>query len=137
MQDASNDLDEMGRLLRAMRSTRIFKARAFTWRTDIDPSELGPLLMDDRITVDISGLHYSVFLYESMLLCCVEGVDDAQVEDEHPRYPVRAWELGPALKGTTPLNLVHAIPTNRLKVLRCDGSGMYICSILVTVHNVG
>ncbi|KAJ7657789.1 TKL/TKL-ccin protein kinase [Mycena polygramma] len=128
LREASDNLDEMGRLLRTMRSTRIFKGRAFTWRADVDPSELGPLLLDDVLGVDDSGqpCQYSVFLFEMMLLCCTERVDkQRQADEEPPQYPVRAWELGPALQRTTPLDLVHAIPTARLKVLRLSDSNTF------------
>ncbi|KAJ6476375.1 TKL/TKL-ccin protein kinase [Mycena sanguinolenta] len=123
LQETSENLDEMGYLVRTMRSARIFKGRAFKWRADVDPSELGPLLLDDLFNVDVSGkqTEYSVFLFEMMLLCCSdESKRDA--DDEPPRYPLRAWELGPALQRITPLNLEHAIPTSRLKLLRLSDS---------------
>jgi hypothetical protein len=125
LQETSENLDEMGHLVRTMRSTRIFKGRAFTWRADVDPSELGPLLLDDLLSVEVSGKHiqYSVFLFEMMLLCCTDTEDLDRPTDEDPyQYPVRAWELGPALQRMTPLNLVFAIPTPRLRVLRLTDS---------------
>ncbi|KAJ7278948.1 TKL/TKL-ccin protein kinase [Mycena rebaudengoi] len=122
LQETSDNLQEMGQLLRTIRSARIFKGRAFTWRSDIDPSELGPLLLDDRLPVNAAGLHYSLFLFEMMLLCCTEDVDKRETEEEQYQYPVKAWELGPALQRTTPLNLVHAIPTPRFKLLRMTDS---------------
>ncbi|KAF7345015.1 putative TKL/TKL-ccin protein kinase [Mycena venus] len=125
LQETSENLDEMGHLVRTMRSTRIFKGRAFTWRADVDPSELGPLLLDDMLSVEVSGkrIQYSVFLFEMMLLCCTDSEDlDKQVDEEPYQYPVQAWELGPALQRTTPLNLVFAIPTPRLRVLRLTDS---------------
>ncbi|KAJ6542835.1 TKL/TKL-ccin protein kinase [Mycena capillaripes] len=130
LREASDNLNEMGHLVRTVRSTRIFKGRAFTWRADVDPSELGPLLLDDVLGVDVSGIHcqYSVFLFEMMLLCCTtEDLDrrPAQADEEPYQYPVRAWELGPALQRTTPLNLVLAIPTPRLRVLRLSDSDTF------------
>ncbi|KAJ7145696.1 TKL/TKL-ccin protein kinase [Mycena epipterygia] len=125
LRETSENLDEMGHLLRTMRSARIFKGRAFTWRADIDPSELGPLLLDDILAIDVSGYQYSVFLFEMMLLCCSEGTDKRQGDEEPYQYPVKAWELGPALQRTTPLNLVHAIPTPRLKLLRLSDSDTF------------
>ncbi|KAJ7255043.1 TKL/TKL-ccin protein kinase [Mycena haematopus] len=124
LQETSENLDEMGYLVRTMRSARIFKGRAFTWRADVDPSELGPLLLDDLLSVDVSGMRiqYSVFLFETMLLCCTDDLGKRQADDEPYQYPVRAWELGPALQRTTPLNLVYAIPMPRLKVLRLSDS---------------
>ncbi|KAJ7688619.1 kinase-like domain-containing protein [Mycena rosella] len=127
LQETSDNLDEMGHLLRTMRSARIFKGRAFTWRADIDPSELGPLFLDDLLAVDASGsgLRYAVFLFEMMLLCCSEGAADRPDDEEPYQYPVRAWDLGPALQQTTPLNLVHAIPTPRLRLLRLSDSDAF------------
>jgi hypothetical protein len=113
-----------------MRAARIFKSRAFTWRANVDPGELGPLLLDDVLQVVAGSGHgqYSVFLFEMMLLCCTDAEDavdqDGQAQGEEAyEYPVHAWELGPALQRTTPLNLVHAIPTPRLTVLRLSDSG--------------
>ncbi|KAF8169113.1 hypothetical protein K438DRAFT_2024728 [Mycena galopus ATCC 62051] len=124
LQETSENLDEMGFLVRTMRSARIFKGRAFTWRADVDPSELGPLLLDDLLGVHVAGMHmpYSVFLFEMMLLCCTEDFGRRQADGEPYEYPVRAWELGPALQRSTPLNLVHAIPVPRMKVLRLSDS---------------
>ncbi|KAF8216912.1 hypothetical protein K438DRAFT_1798017 [Mycena galopus ATCC 62051] len=109
-------------LVRTMRSARIFKA--FTWRADVDPSELGLLLLDDLLSVHVSGMHmpYSVFLFERMLLCCTEDFGGRQADGEPYEYPVRAWELGPVLQRSTPLNLVHAIPLPRMKALRLSDS---------------
>ncbi|KAJ7085379.1 TKL/TKL-ccin protein kinase [Mycena belliarum] len=132
LQEASENLNEMGHLLRTVRSARIFKGRAFKWRADIDPSELGNLLLDDVLAIDTasSGQRYAVFLLEMMLLCCIdsEGATDRgpQQDNEDPYpYPVRAWDLGPALRQMTPLNLVHAIPTTRLRLLRLSYSDTF------------
>ncbi|KAJ7157940.1 TKL/TKL-ccin protein kinase [Mycena crocata] len=118
LQETSDNLNEMGHLLRTIRSAPIFKGRAFTWRADIDPSELGPLFLDDLLAIDVPGSQYSIFLFEMMLLCCIEDVDQRQTSEDPYQYPVRAWDLGPALQRTTPLNLVHAIPTPRFKLIR-------------------
>ncbi|KAJ7803843.1 hypothetical protein B0H14DRAFT_3486956 [Mycena olivaceomarginata] len=84
----------------------------------------------ELLGVDVSGrqVQYSVFLFEMMLLCCTEEFDRRQVQaddTEPPLYLVRVWELGPALQRTTPLNLVHAIPTTRLRVLRLTDSDTF------------
>ncbi|KAJ7619635.1 TKL/TKL-ccin protein kinase [Roridomyces roridus] len=95
--ETSENLNEMGHLLRTMYSSRIFKGRAFTWRADIDPSELGPLLLDDLLAEDPAGTqHFAVFLFEMMLLCCTEGAAAATEEEQGQyQYPVRPgiWAL--------------------------------------------
>ncbi|KAK6977031.1 putative TKL/TKL-ccin protein kinase [Favolaschia claudopus] len=128
LREASENLDEMGRLVRTMRSTRIFTGRAFTWRADIDPSQIGTLLLDDVLGVNVSGTQgkYSVFLFEMMFLCCTEELDREQADDQlYSEYPVRAWAFGPALQQKTPLHLVLAIPTSRLKLLRTSDGDMF------------
>ncbi|KAJ7500959.1 TKL/TKL-ccin protein kinase [Mycena galericulata] len=139
LQQTSQNLDEMGRLVRTMRAARIFTGRAFAWRADVDPRELGALLLDDVLPLAVAGdagsqnqqhdsCNHSVFLFEMMLLCCTEGAapapmtPDAEGEPSRDAYPVRAWDFGPALQRTTPLNLVHAIPTARLRLLRYSDS---------------
>ncbi|KAF7368574.1 putative TKL/TKL-ccin protein kinase [Mycena venus] len=129
-EEMSENLDEMGHLVRTMRSARIFKGRVFTWPADVDPSELGPLLLDDLLSVDVSGTHvqYSVFLFEMMMLCCTDVDADSperRQNDEPYQYPVRAWALGPALQRTTPLNVVHAIPMPHLRILRVSDADTF------------
>ncbi|KAF5333811.1 hypothetical protein D9758_015233 [Tetrapyrgos nigripes] len=41
-------------------------------------------------------------------------------EGHLPRYPIRSWELGSALRKKTPLNLIYTIPTAWMKVLSVD-----------------
>jgi hypothetical protein len=119
-------MDELSWHMRTVRCCNILKARAYVWN-GTDPDELGALILDDRLIVDeTSGLQYSLFLFETMMLCCLEGVDVPQVEGNVPIYPVQPWELGPALRRTTPLNLVHAIPTRHLKILRHCETGDYL-----------
>lgn len=128
LRDTSENIHEMGWHLRTSRSALVLKGRAYIWDHAVDPSELGPLLLDDRLLVGGTEMYYSVFLFESMLLCCLEGPDKL-VENEGQlatRYPLRPWELGPALRRTTPLNLIHAIPTRDLKVLRYGESGRFL-----------
>ncbi|KAJ7191639.1 TKL/TKL-ccin protein kinase [Mycena pura] len=138
--DTAANLDEMGRLVRTLAAARIFKGRAFAWRADVDPAELGALVLDDVLAVAVDGdgdgdgdgaglVAHAVFLFETMLLCCLEDAQaqegDADADAEPYEYPVRAWELGPALQRATPLNLVHAIPTARLRLLRLSDSDSF------------
>ena len=134
MQNISENIDKIGRQVRTVRSNRILKGRAYIWN-GIDPGELGMLLLDDCLVVNSSGLQLSVFLFSTMLLCCAEGIDKEQVEEYVPCYPIAPWELGPALRRTTPLNVTHAIPTSHLRTLRWTDSGMYVCYVwLAYIH---
>ncbi|KAJ7166663.1 TKL/TKL-ccin protein kinase [Mycena filopes] len=136
--ETSTNLNEMGLLVRTMRASRILQQRAFSWQKGVDPAELGPLLLGDVLGVVVSNSaaahsnppqQYAVFLFEMMLLCCEEMVVTAAADDGEEgggcEYPVPAWELGPALQRLTPLNLVHAIPTPRLKLLRISDSDSF------------
>lgn len=111
MQDASDTIDEMSRQIRTMRCSSILKARAFLWDPD-SPSETGSLLLDDTLLVSEIGLSYSLFLFDTVLLCCLEEIGS---ECKSSRYPVEPWELGPALKGTSMLSLAHSIPTQAIR----------------------
>ncbi|RDB14785.1 Serine/threonine-protein kinase STY46 [Hypsizygus marmoreus] len=149
LRDVSTTLHEVRSQLRTMRSVRILRARAYIW-TAPDPDELGVILLDDCVYVDGDGVGWvagrwkkggtkmcAVFLFEEMLLCCREGPKNAGAgEDGDGRgeregggqeYPIRAWEVGPALKGTAPLDIVHAIPTACLQGVCCpDASSIEI-----------
>ncbi|CAK5271870.1 unnamed protein product [Mycena citricolor] len=126
--EVSNNLDEMGNLLRTMKAAGIFQGRAFSWRSDVDPNELGPLLLDDLVDMQAPTSRRSLFLFEMALLCCTEEVDGESThleQQENVRYPILAWELGPALRKSTPLNLVCVIPTARMRRLRlCDSDSI-------------
>ncbi|KAK0213720.1 TKL/TKL-ccin protein kinase [Armillaria fumosa] len=116
MRDASDTIDEMSRQIRTMRAAKILKARAYLWDSESDPDSLGLLLLDD-VFMEASGTRYAVFLFETMLLCCLDGAGDRRPA----RYPTKPWELGPGLREKSLLNLVHAIPTGSLSVLRVTG----------------
>ncbi|KAF9074431.1 hypothetical protein BDP27DRAFT_1317072 [Rhodocollybia butyracea] len=136
MRDISSGIDEMSSEVRTLRAVRILKGRAFRWRSasggSIDPSDMGRLILDDQLQLEdtetTSGSSlYQIFLFEAMLLCCLDGSNQTNNWDDEgwmssARYPIRAWELGPALKRAAPLNLVYAIPTNELQELRLFGS---------------
>ncbi|KAK0471351.1 TKL/TKL-ccin protein kinase [Armillaria novae-zelandiae] len=113
MREASDTIDEMSRQIRTMRAAKILKARAYLWDGESDPDSLGLLLLDD-VLIEASGTRYAVFLFETMLLCCLDGAGDRRLA----RYPTKPWELGPGLREKSFLNLVHAIPTGSLSVIR-------------------
>ncbi|KAK0201152.1 TKL/TKL-ccin protein kinase [Desarmillaria ectypa] len=116
MREASDTIDEMSRQIRTMRAAQILKARAYLWDSEIDPDSLGSLLLDD-VLMEASGTRYAVFLFETMLLCCLDGAGDRRPA----RYPTKPWELGPGLREKSLLNLVHAIPTSSLAMVCITG----------------
>ncbi|KAG6831740.1 hypothetical protein H0H87_004009 [Tephrocybe sp. NHM501043] len=123
MDDISETMDEVGLQLRTMRSARILKGRAYVW-TAPDPEDLGILLLDDCSMNSESKERYSLFFYESLLLCCTEGFDRRAAKPAEQVYPIYAWEMGPALRRTSPLDIVHAIPVSQLDSVYCPDSGV-------------
>ncbi|KAJ8090389.1 hypothetical protein AAF712_006676 [Marasmius tenuissimus] len=121
-------VDEISRQLRTVHAAQTIRKRAFKWSNAIDPDELGSLLVDDTLILQESGQLHDVFLFEAMLLCCAIGPKSKRDErydapnEYAPVYPIRSWVSGPALRKTTPLSLVYAIPTANVKVLRILGS---------------
>jgi hypothetical protein len=102
---------------------------------DILSWDLGSLILDDRLSLKVldvgkgNGLVYSVFLFERMLMLCLEVDEEGEFnravgnrmgrsQTVDFRYPVMPWEYGLALRSDKMLNLVHAIPTKALRVLR-------------------
>ncbi|KIK57557.1 hypothetical protein GYMLUDRAFT_46128 [Collybiopsis luxurians FD-317 M1] len=135
MSDISSGIDEMSWELRTLRAVKILKGRAFHWRspaspipgTIIDPSELGMLIFDDQLVVQDTAASdpvvFQIFLFDTMLLCCLDETrsrNENRIEDDTGslRYPIRAWDLGPALRSSAPLNLVYTIPTKEMRKLR-------------------
>lgn len=116
MREASDTIDEMSRQIRTMRAAKILKSRAYLWDSERDPDSLGLLLLDD-VLMEASGTRYAVFLFETMLLCCLDGAGYRRPA----RYPTKPWELGPGLREKSLLNLVHAVPTNSLSTVRTTG----------------
>lgn len=116
MREASDTIDEMSRQIRTMQAAKILKARAYLWDSERDPDSLGSLLLDD-VLMEVSGTRHAVFLFETMLLCCLDGAGDRRPA----RYPTKPWELGPGLREKSLLNLVHAIPTSSLSAVRITG----------------
>ncbi|KAL0570232.1 hypothetical protein V5O48_011740 [Marasmius crinis-equi] len=128
LEEIFSTVDEISRQLRTMHATQIIRKRAFKWPNTIDPDDHGNLLMDDTLILKESGKVHDVFLFETMLLCCSivpksRRDDQTEAANEYaPVYPIRSWVLGPSLRKTTALNLVYAIPTANVKVLRILGS---------------
>ncbi|KAF4568460.1 hypothetical protein EYR36_010471 [Pleurotus pulmonarius] len=118
----SDDLYELGASARtSLAASKLIKC-AYKWNS-IDPRDLGILLLDDHLCTGSSGEQLSVFLFEKMLLCCSQASSDqegTQVElAVFDSYPIADWEIGPALRSNTLLNMVHAIPTEHISALRC------------------
>lgn len=107
-------MDEVGCQIRTFRCMETLRNRSYIWSAP-DPDKLGSILLDDVVVVNANkGLQYSVILFEELLLLCQEGkgfIDEKRYEQA---YPIYAWEIGPALKRSTPLDIVHVIPTSRL-----------------------
>ncbi|TFK27549.1 TKL/TKL-ccin protein kinase [Coprinopsis marcescibilis] len=113
----SETIDEVGMELRTIWACRHLRTRLGSLRA-LDLDGLGTAILDDRIMVDpISGLHYSIILFHTLLLCCREKEHSSRCGDA--RYPTKSWELGPALSATSSLNLVFAISTKSLTTLHC------------------
>lgn len=120
MVDISETMNEVSYQLRTMRSVRILRARAYIW-TAPDPDELGSILLDDCLVVNSTkGMHYSVFFFEALILCCREGFNRLEEKSYAPSYPIHSWEVGPALRRQTPLDIIHAIPTSNLENVSCN-----------------
>jgi len=115
----SNSLSDVGRALRSMWCFNMLSLRLGPQVEQLDDS-LGNILLDDRVLINpTTGQYYSVFLFEKMLICCTEhrGIDF--VDLSHARYPIRPWEVGPALSEQCALAIVLSIPTINLQSLHC------------------
>ncbi|KAG9217667.1 hypothetical protein CCMSSC00406_0003644 [Pleurotus cornucopiae] len=118
----SDDLYELGTSARTSLASSKLRKRAFKWNS-IDPGDLGLLLLDDHLCTGSSGEQLSVFLFEKMLLCCSQ-ISNEQEGSQVARmvfdsYPIADWEIGPALRSNTLLNMIHAIPIEQISALRC------------------
>ncbi|KAF5333797.1 hypothetical protein D9758_015248 [Tetrapyrgos nigripes] len=86
MSQISSAIDKMSWQIRSIQALRTLNQRAFHWNASIDPSQLGNLLVDDQFKIyeadsgtglkpkpkDEDAKTYQVFLFETMLLCCLE-----------------------------------------------------------------
>ncbi|KDR83111.1 hypothetical protein GALMADRAFT_113318 [Galerina marginata CBS 339.88] len=121
----SQNLAEVGRELRTMWCFNMLGPR-FGSFNPLDEDQLGNVLHDDSLLVDpASGQYYSVFLFERMLLCCSDHRRSDMVDLGHTRYPVKPWEIGPALSQRHPLIIVLSIPTSSLKSLHCIDAAIF------------
>lgn len=116
MYQLSETINEVGIELRTMWTCRRLPGRLKALKS-LNMEGLGSVLLDDRLMIDpISGIHHSVFLFQTMLFCCIERQDPGNCLG---KYPVKPWELGVALGQTTPLTLAYAIPIQSLRSLHC------------------
>jgi len=124
----TDQIDEIGLQLRTAKSTESLQSRIKPW-DGVDPEQLGLLVLDDLLLADVtSGLKHSVFLYESMLLCCQDSVNDESLVDGvlhsfDACYPIAKWELGPAMRCKQPLDILFKVPTNLFKSVRRVSAG--------------
>lgn len=128
----------MGLQMRSMRSIAPLQLRLSSWDLiRADPDQLGSLLLDDLLLADASsGLHHSVFLFESVLLCCQDSFANvsSDVRSFVPCYPIAKWEFGPAMNGHRPLDVLFAIPTTLLKSVRRASAGTSRYLFLSTIQ---
>ncbi|KAF8889130.1 kinase-like domain-containing protein [Infundibulicybe gibba] len=124
IKDMSEIIDEIGSQIRTMRAVSMLKARAYHWNR-VNPEDCGALLLDDRVVVDPdTGLQFSIFIFETHMLCCCEVECGDVVEHENQsQYPIRPWGIGPALRRDTALNIVHAIPKGSFGYAYSIGTG--------------
>ncbi|KAJ3517430.1 hypothetical protein NLJ89_g512 [Agrocybe chaxingu] len=125
--DIHGSLTEVGHELRTMGSFQLLGPR-FTPEynpLDKDPP-MGTLLLDDCLIIDPdSGQYYSVFLFETALLCCADHRRSDASSFSGTRYPIRPWEIGPALSQEYQLHIVMSIWTRSLKALHCIDEGYF------------
>ena len=135
----SSTLLEVSQFVRTSQAIRIINERAFFWGGP-DPAVLGDLLLDDCISVGITGLNgedlsqseelsirldsfYHVFLFDQAILLCRPPdcrEEDASVmirpliplSDISCRYPIEPYDLGPALRAEGSLSVSCSIPTS-------------------------
>jgi len=123
----SESINEVGHELRTMWAYQLLGPRFGSVNPlNNDPQGFGNALQDDCLLVDpVLGSFYSVFLFEKMLLCCTDdSLGSDTVNIGNTRYPVKPWEIGPALLQKHSLNIVLSIPTSCLEVLHCIDSGL-------------
>lgn len=125
LNEIQESVHEISYSVRTMYANRQLNSRAFVWN-GFNHSDLGSLILDGTFNVEFKGLRYSLFLYETALLCCLEldSGEDVMGLDFPERYPVQPWMIGPALQKLGPLNLLFAVSVVNLQSLSCGPSGM-------------
>ena len=125
MGDISETMNEAGAEICTMRSASILKSRAFIW-TAPDPDDFGTILLDDCVVIHpTKKTGYSVFLFETCLLCCTEGKDRYGENWPAAAYPIQPWDIGPALRKRSPLDIAHVIPTSQLESVLSPDTSVY------------
>lgn len=136
--DITEEIDEMGLQMRSMKSIAPLQLRLDSW--DLirdDPDQLGSLLLDDLLLADVSsGLHCSVFLFDTVLVCCQDSFShvSSDMRSFKPCYPIAKWEFGPAMNEHQPLEVLFTIPTNLFKSVRRVSAGMSGHSFISTLR---
>ncbi|CAA7262791.1 unnamed protein product [Cyclocybe aegerita] len=125
--DIRGSLTEVGHELRTMASFQLLCPRFVPEYNPLDKEPpMGTLLLDDCLIIDPdSGQYYSVFLFETTLLCCADHRRSDASSFSGMRYPIRPWEIGPALSQEYQLHTVMSIPTKSLKALHCIDEGYF------------
>lgn len=122
--EIASALAEVGQELRTMACFHLLGPR-FGFLNPLNADDtLGTSLLDDCLVINPeSGQYYSVFLFQTMLLCCTDHRRSDMVNIGGSRYPIRPWEIGPALSQKFPLHIVLSIPTANLNTLHCIDTG--------------
>ncbi|KAF7964560.1 hypothetical protein HWV62_5692 [Athelia sp. TMB] len=120
----------MGLQMRSIQSARSLERRINSWDSlGLDADSLGSLLLDDLLLTDASSgiMHHSVFLFESILLCCqnVSTHDSLDMHAYAPVYPIAQWEFGPAMNGLITMDVLFSVPVNCLRSLHRVSAGTF------------
>lgn len=131
--EVAASIRELAIQIKTMWSLKPIKARAFGWRnlsssvsgfTWNGLESLGSLVLDDRLimheTTDRVLTQCSLLLFESVLICCKDSFVEPSsgYTGYHPdetEYPIKPWELGPAIRANVSLVMVQMIPLRALE----------------------
>ncbi|KAF7975961.1 hypothetical protein HWV62_8092 [Athelia sp. TMB] len=128
--EITESINEMGLQMRSIQSARSLERRINSWDSlGLDADSLGSLLLDDLLLTDASSgiMHHSVFLFESILLCCqnVSTHDSLDMHAYAPVYPIAQWEFGPAMNGLITMDVLFSVPVNCLRSLHRVSAGTF------------
>jgi len=121
LHEIEDSLIESSHSVRTVYATRRLTERGFIW-SSLSSAEPGSIILDGIFGVEFSGLRYSLFLYESLLLCCLDLEDAPRKADgiAFPvHHPVQPWNIGPGLRGSTPLDFAFVIPLSKFQTSQC------------------
>ncbi|KAF9013172.1 hypothetical protein BDQ17DRAFT_1536866 [Cyathus striatus] len=121
MNDISNTIEEVGKEIRTMRISQLFKSR-ISIKGVPDYENFGAVQLDDILFGDSTFFQkYHMIVFEKAILCCRSTKSTNQLPFQ---TSIKAWELGPAVSSlTSPLEVLQVIRKHNFKELHCiDGS---------------